>query len=140
MPIITYKTFSDTSEANIASTKLLANNIPCFLTNEQMNDLLWHMKIGLGGVRLILNDYDIEKAAEILSLEPPSITDEQHGLLKCPQCKSNNINFTTEIKPKFGIIGLFKLLFSLILLMPAPIATKKYHCFSCEMDFSNTQL
>jgi len=135
MAIKTYKTFSDSTEANIALTKLQANNVPCFLTNEQMNDLLWHMKIGLGGVRLMLNDYDFEKANQILSPEPTPITDEQSGELTCPQCGSNNVKFGPEVNPKLSIIGFFRLLFYLILLVPAPIPIKSYHCFNCELDF-----
>lgn len=56
MAIKSFRTYSDTVEANIALTKLQANDIPCFLTNEHMNDLLWHMKVGLGGIRLMLNE------------------------------------------------------------------------------------
>jgi len=103
-----------------------------------MNDLLWHMKVGLGGIRLMLNDYDFKKATRILSTEPTPITEEQSGVTTCPRCGSNNVNFGPEVNPEFGIIGFFRLLFSLIFILPAPIPIKRYHCFNCELDFQTS--
>ena len=135
MAIKTYRIYSDSTEANIALTKLQANDIPCFLTNEQMNDLLWHIKIGLGGVRLMLHDTDFDKANQVLSIEPTAITDEQSGDIVCTNCGSNNIKLGPEVKTKFGVTSFFRLIFSLILLVPAPIAIRSFHCFNCEKDF-----
>jgi predicted RNA-binding Zn-ribbon protein involved in translation (DUF1610 family) len=135
MAIKTFSTYSDTVEANIALSKLQANDIACFLTNEQMNDLMWHMKVGLGGVRLMLHDYDFEQANEILALDSITITEEPSGDISCPNCGANNVKAGPQTKDKLGVIGGIKLFFSLIFLTPVPIQTTAYHCFNCEFEF-----
>ncbi len=135
MAIRTFRTYSDSVEANIALSKLQANAIPCFLTNERVNDLLWHMKVGLGGIQLMVDENDFEKAYKVLSSENTPITDEETGDIICSYCGSNNIKYGPQTNAKLNLVGFLKLLISLIIMTPAPVANRQYHCFNCEKDF-----
>ncbi len=130
-----FRVYNESIEANIALTKLQANDVPCFLTNEQMNNLLWHMTFAMGGIRLMVQEEDFEKANRILSIDPIQITNESNGEIVCPNCRSNNINYgSLKSKP-----SLFGLILSLLFFLPAPITKKGYHCFNCELDFEKEE-
>ena len=132
MAIKTFKSFTDSIEANIVLSKLQANSIPCFLTNEHTNDLLWHMNIATGGIRLMLHDYDFERAREVLAYEPMPISNETQGTLQCPNCRSNNIKYGPQTQSKYSWWGL---ILSLLFVAPAPVIRKGFHCFNCGLDF-----
>ena len=132
MPIKAFRAYSDATEANIVLGKLQANGVPCFLTNEHTNGLLWHMSIAIGGIQLMLHDNDFDRALEILSEEPTPITNEERGTVRCPNCGSNNVKFGPKTRSKYGVWGLIA---SLVFVVPAPVVRKGFHCFYCELDF-----
>lgn len=139
MAIKKYKTFLDSIEANIALTKLQANGIPCFLTNENINDLCWHMKIGLGGVQLMLDEVNFRKADELLRPDPILVEDDAITTIHCPKCNSTNVNYSSRSQPKFGWASLLRLLSMALFIFPAPVPDNCYHCFNCGHEFEEKE-
>ena len=64
--IIVLKRFENVIEANIAKTKLDANDVPCFLTDENMANLYPTQNLLAIGVSLHIFEKDLAIALEVL--------------------------------------------------------------------------
>jgi membrane protease YdiL (CAAX protease family)/predicted nucleic acid-binding Zn ribbon protein len=64
--LVTVAKFGNISEANLAQTKLLSENIQCFIADENINTIYAAGNTFTGGVRLQARYRDSEKAAQIL--------------------------------------------------------------------------
>src|SRR5690606_41102529 len=86
--IIVLQRFETVIEANIARTKLEAQDIPCFLTEENLTNMTNHLLSG--GIRLHIFDHDAERAKQIVVGDclSPSYEDD---LISCPRCHSRKI-------------------------------------------------
>lgn len=73
--IVVYKRFENAIEANIIKAKLDANDIPCFLTEENLANLYPTLNLLSNGVRLHLFAKDVEWANEVLKENNLSIHD-----------------------------------------------------------------
>jgi hypothetical protein len=73
--IIVFKRFQNAIEANIAKTKLDANGIPCFLSDENLANLYPTQNLLAIGVRLHLFEKDVSLAEEILKEDSLSMGD-----------------------------------------------------------------
>ena len=65
--IIVFKRFDSAIDANIVKTKLDANGIPCFLTEENLANLYPLQNFLAMGVRLHLFSKDVEWAKSVLN-------------------------------------------------------------------------
>ncbi len=59
--------FHSTAEAAIARNRLDAADIPACLDGEVMANWFWYLGSAIGGVKLLVNDSDADRAATILS-------------------------------------------------------------------------
>lgn len=73
--IIVFKRFESAIDANIVKTKLDANGIPCFLTEENLANLYPLQNFLAMGVRLHLFSKDIEWAQSVLNENNLSINE-----------------------------------------------------------------
>ncbi|HEU5290771.1 MAG TPA: DUF2007 domain-containing protein [Cyclobacteriaceae bacterium] len=73
--IIVFKRFESAIDANIVKTKLDANGIPCFLTEENLANLYPLQNFLAMGVRLHLFSRDIEWAKAVLNENNLSINE-----------------------------------------------------------------
>ena len=127
-----FQNFYDPVEANIILNKLQANNINCFLTNEHAASVLWHLSIAHGGVQLMMDEKDFEKARMILQDESLLVDDIDGNSVRCPKCNSNNVARGVQSQKR---MNWFQILFSLILTRPIPSHKRAYHCFNCGHNF-----
>jgi hypothetical protein len=74
--IIVFKTFDNPFEANIIKTRLEANGIECFLSNENLKTLAPIFNTSTGGVRLHIFEHDFDKVTEILSTDESLSSDD----------------------------------------------------------------
>ncbi len=65
--IVTFETFYDPILAEIIRTKLEANGIPCFLSDENMGSIYPVYNQGGGGIKLKAFARDVEKCKEIIA-------------------------------------------------------------------------
>lgn len=64
MSLVTIKVFYSLPEAGLAKSNLESNNIPCFLKDENLTQL-----IPISEIKLMVSEIDKEKALEILNLD-----------------------------------------------------------------------
>lgn len=137
MNLVIYRRFYDPIEANIILSKLQANGINCFLTNEHATTLLWHLSVAHGGVNIMLDKSDFDKANLILQDKPIVIDELDSEEHRCPNCNSNNTKFGSQSKQRINWI---QIIFSFLLVGPAPIINKVFHCFNCGNNFELGEL
>jgi len=128
--IIVLRKFETSIEANIVKSKLDAYGIPCFLTEENMANLYPGASSLMNfNVRLHLFSRDLEKAQHILEEEHMEIDDE--STIKCPKCKSRNLerDFPKEFSLTFAST-LNDLFFGIF--FPHK---KVFRCLDCEFEF-----
>ena len=144
--IVLFETFYNPIEASIVKERLLANGIPCFLSDENSVTVNPLYNQALGGVKLRLFNRDVETARNILQDEDVHIyldqvapTEEDEDLVKgtnmseaCPNCGSRNVGYGQATKRRFGI---FTMIVSFFLMVYPFSARKTNHCFNCEQEF-----
>ena len=64
--IVTFETFYSPMLAEIIRTKLEANDIPCFLSDESLGALYPVYNQGAGGIKLKVFARDLERCREII--------------------------------------------------------------------------
>ncbi|MBX2967508.1 MAG: DUF2007 domain-containing protein [Cyclobacteriaceae bacterium] len=125
-PIIVYRAFENSVEANLAKTKLDAFGIPCFLTEENLASL-YPIHNPRFSVRLHIFERDYEQVYDILSETVPIPDDE---LNRCPRCRSARVEleYTRKLGARLATIlsTLFLALFPL---------KKVYRCQDCHHEF-----
>jgi len=67
--IVTFETYYNIMEAEIIRTRLEANGIHCFITDESLGVLCPVYNQGGGGIKLKVFGRDVEKCREILADE-----------------------------------------------------------------------
>jgi hypothetical protein len=126
--IIVLKQFDDAIDASIAKTKLDANGIPCFLTEENMANLYPGQNAFAFSVRLHVFKKDVEEASQLLfegnfHVEVFDTT--------CPRCQSRKVqrDFPKEFSVKLlGALG--------VLFFGVFFPHKKVnHCLDCDYEF-----
>jgi len=65
--IVVFETYYDRMLAEIIRTKLEANGIPCFLSDESIGTMYPVYNNGAGGIKLRVFKRDMDKAKEIVS-------------------------------------------------------------------------
>lgn len=124
--IVVLKNFADSIEANIAKTKLDAYGVPCFLTEENLANL-YPIRNPRFSVRLHVFEKDKTRAQEVLN-EIATLPDEDP--IRCPRCRSVNIETGYSRKPASVILSLFFSLF-MVLFPPKTVS----HCRDCGREF-----
>lgn len=124
--IVVLKTFGSSIEANLAKTKLDAYGIPCFLTEENLANL-YPIQNPRFSMRLHIFEKDIARAQEVLS-DVVKLPDEDP--IRCPRCKSMNIETGYSRKPASVALSL---LFSLFFVLFPPKTVSR--CRDCDQEF-----
>lgn len=126
MAVIRLMTCNSAFEANLIKTRLIDEDIECFLTNENFTTLLPGTNGMLGaGVQVMIDEKDKERANAIIKPENSTIT-------KCPNCGSENIVLGLGKKKVSKILFIF---ISVISTMPFNNIKRTYYCKDCKTDF-----
>jgi hypothetical protein len=124
--IIVFGEFGNVIDANIAKTKLDAQDIPCFLTEENMAGLYPGQHAFAFRVRLHIFKTDLDKVSKMLMVHD-SITADSI----CPKCQSAKTerDFPKRLKDK-TLTDLMLMFFGVF------IPHKKVnHCLTCDNEF-----
>lgn len=122
--IIVFRHYETAIDANLAKTKLDANDIPCFLTEENFSTLYIGQSFQLFGVRLHLFRKDSEQASEILG-------DQTSPDYVCPKCDSHKV----EMERSQKIIPLLRTIFIFTLTVGVFPIKKVHRCQHCGFEF-----
>ena len=134
MSLIVFKTFDNPIDAYLLKTKLKSEGIRSYLFDENIISINPLYNLTLGGIKLMINNSDLEKSNAILEeIEQFSlIGNKKNG---CPKCQSN-LFYNRFISMK-GIKGYLSIIVSLIFFV-FPIYYKiVYRCKSCGYEFNH---
>lgn len=127
-------TYQYSSEALIYKGKLESEGITVFIRDNYTVDSNPLYSNAIGGVKLFVNQKDYLKAKDIISQVSKYSLDDEHKLLKCPNCEEEQIDMVTSIK---DLKSLFAFIFSTLLLGTLPFYSKhKYKCNKCNFEFN----
>jgi hypothetical protein len=90
----TIATFNTSAEAHLARLRLEAEDIDCFIADENVVSIAWHYSLATGGIKLQVDAADVPRATALLAsrcdtdhAESPRLDDNDH----CPRCNSTRI-------------------------------------------------
>jgi hypothetical protein len=90
--LVTVATYLNAAEARLARAALVGAGIRAVLSNDATSDVLSHVGTALGGVKLIVDEKDAERAVAVLagdSAGDGGVT-KPAGPWNCPQCGEEN--------------------------------------------------
>lgn len=127
-------TYQYSSEAIIYKGKLESEGITVFIRDNYTIDSNPLYSNAVGGVKLFVNRKDYPKAKDIINQVSKYSLDDEHKLLKCPNCEEEHIDMVTSVK---DLKSLFAFIFSTLLLGTLPFYSKhKYKCNKCNFEFN----
>ncbi|GAA3933791.1 DUF2007 domain-containing protein [Hymenobacter algoricola] len=138
--IVLLESFADPITAHLAKGRLEAEQIPCFLTNENLVSLNRLYGPASGGVRLHVRQQDAAAAAEILRYETvpmmASGPEDEPGAeqVNCPKCGSPDVAFGPATTNTYSWPMLL-----LSMVLAYPLRGKRYHCFHCRHEFKRSE-
>lgn len=118
-------TYSTLDEAYLARMKLEGSGVEAFLSDEAVVTMYWLYSHAVGGVKLKVRDEDIERAKEILEIEPM-----EEGIVKCPHCGSERVAYR-----KMSWMSFLSWFAGLLL----PIPSSKIDCLNCKRSFDQKE-
>ncbi|MBU0494185.1 MAG: hypothetical protein KKA73_24265 [Chloroflexi bacterium] len=134
--LITIAAFSHQAEAHIPQARLEAEGIWSFIADRETVGANWLYSNAVGGVKLQVRDTDLDRAIEILGIEPPEIEfddadwmdEEQDDESTCPSCQSDNIHYERfAMRPLFATWLLFGI--------PLPFLKRMWKCNDCGYEW-----
>ncbi len=136
--IIVHSTYYNPIEANIIKARLESNDIPCFLTDENVATLNGLYNQAIGGVKLNVFERDVDQInallAEDLAGSDPELenTDDDNDKVLCENCGSDNVSYGQATQKRFS--WWVTVLSFLFMVLPFK-ANKCYHCYNCGHEF-----
>jgi len=87
--IVTLDSYYDIMEAEIIRGRLEANNVKCFIADDNILASNPAYNVAMGGVKIKVFEHDLEICRQILTEEP--IMQEGETLIACRSCRSTNV-------------------------------------------------
>ncbi len=135
MNLITLKTFDDAIKAHILLNKLESEGIVCYIHDDNIVTINPLFSNAVGGVKLKVNDYDLEKAQLIVKeVKGQPYTDNEDKLIVCPNCGS--INLYADFKSMKSTKGIFAAIASFLFFVFPIFYKSVYRCKECQTEFN----
>lgn len=127
--IIAFASYDTVIQANLAKTKLDANDIPCFLTDENAANFIGFRGNLFPGIRLFIFEKDTDRARALLADEEPEVVDR----FLCPNCQSKNtqVHSSESSRPIRVFLGL--LLSPMLATLSPP--NRYFQCNDCKHEW-----
>jgi len=126
--IVLLESFPNYIAAHVAKSRLDAENIPCFLSNENRP----YGPIA-GGVRLHVRQQDLAAAQQVLldQVVPMRVasSEGETTVRACPRCGSHDVSSEPVIDPSSNVP------MRLFALISWSLRGEHYHCFHCGYEF-----
>lgn len=130
MEFVVINTYDNYVDAHIAMGRLEAEQINCWLKDENTVTLDPILTNAVGGIKLMVAKAQSERALSILR----EVEAEKKNLNPCPKCSSRNIELvSTPRKPG----NWFSVFIGMFLTSYAPAVEKVYHCFDCGNEYDS---
>ena len=134
---VTIATFRYPTEAYLQKARLEAEGIWAVVADDCMITMNWLYSNALGGVRLQVEEPDVQRALEILHsrVPPPAIADNAleatEEETRCPNCMSFNISYE-RFDARLVFLSWF------LLTLPLPFLKRKWRCGDCEYEWHDS--
>jgi hypothetical protein len=128
--LVTIRKYRDLSEAIVARAVVESSGIFCFLKDENFARLEWQISNFIGGIRLQVDEADVEATEAILSqpiVDSISIPDQpEFEQPRCPRCSSMAISWERQGR-KVALASLY------LLSLPLPRGSESWTCNACGL-------
>ena len=132
--LITLMTFDNSFEAHLLESKLADHDIESYIQDENFATLIPLYNNLLGGIKLMINSADLEKARQVLSeIDSTPLTNEKDKIIRCPRCNSDKID--SNFKSIKSIKSFFVMLLALFTVAHPINIEKSYSCLDCNNKF-----
>ena len=128
MEFVILETFDNYIDANLTKGRLEEAGINCWLKDEDTATILPILTNAIGGIKLMVDKNDIDKAREILD----ALKEVKRKSFACPNCGSHNIEYITSNRKPSNILS------SVLTWMLGSYAIgieQIWHCFDCNEEF-----
>lgn len=102
MAMTTLTTVSYIHEADLVCMKLEGAGIMTFLPDQGLSTMQPLLSGAIGGIRIQVEEDDLARAREVLSMEPPPA---EQGLFRCPACDSDDVKYE-QLSRRFAFLSL----------------------------------
>ncbi|MDX2359613.1 MAG: DUF2007 domain-containing protein [Crocinitomicaceae bacterium] len=134
MELITLKTFDSAIDAHILKARIEADGIPCYIFDENIVTLDPLLNFAVGGIKLKVDERDIEQSKEILvAINKMPYHDSQEKDVCCPNCDSTNL--INDFKSMKGIKGFLSAVVSFLLMVFPIYYSSVFKCRDCDTEF-----
>lgn len=128
MEFVILKSFTNYIDAHLMLGRLQDEGVDCWLKNENTATVMPIWNNALGGIQLMVNSSQAEKAAYILKV----MEEERRAQIRCPKCESDNVEFINTVrKPVNWLSAAVTFILGDVALMPE----QRYHCFACGKEW-----
>jgi hypothetical protein len=115
-------------DANIILGRLKNEGVDCWLKNENTATIMPIWNTAIGGIQLMVNAAQTEKASYILKV----IEEERKQQVSCPACGGNDVEFINTIRKP---VNWFSAAVTFILGDLALMPEQRFHCFTCKKEW-----
>jgi DNA-directed RNA polymerase subunit RPC12/RpoP len=131
--IVTLRSYYDAMEAEIVRGRLEANDIPCFIADDNVLSSNPIYNQAIGGVKLKVFEHDVVRCSEILAEE--TILNIGDELMTCPNCRSTNVyHGPAPIKRNWFYVALGAFFAGFPFYY-----NRTWNCMDCGADFESTE-
>jgi hypothetical protein len=128
MRFVIMKSFSNYIDAHILLGRMKEEGVDCWLKNEATTTIMPIWTTALGGIQLMVNEEQLQKAAYILKV----IEEETKEKVICPKCSSHDVQYiNTMRKPVNWLSAAVTFLLGDYAVLPV----QRYHCFNCGEEW-----
>jgi hypothetical protein len=122
MPLLAIASFSKAEDAHLLRLRLEAGGVPAHVQDENTVTVNWMLSNAIGGVKVLIEEEDAERAREILAEHPDETPDPSRPV--CPRCQSPD---TAPDEGPRRRSFLAVLLFN----FPLPVNRHRWRCAQC---------
>ena len=127
-------TYQFSPEAQIFKGRLEAEGIHVLITDQHTIDTDPLVSNAIGGVKLLVLKEDKVRAEKVLEELSLYSLDDNGSEISCPKCKSNKIDYFTNVN---DIKAFLAFIINLLMFGLYPIYTKyEYRCEDCKEKFN----
>ena len=137
MNLITIKTYDNAIGAHILQARLEDEGITTHIHDENIVTLDPLLNVAVGGIKIRVDEPDVEKALKIISeIEGSPIKNDKDEVVSCPNCESTELY--TDFKSMKTAKGFFSGLTSVILGIFPLYFDRVYRCKKCDTEFKGS--